>query len=92
MSQQSFEKDPDERLDYDFDFERWLPDGDSVDSAVAEIAGTTAVIDQIDTSSTAIKVWVSGGTHQDNGTITVRATTVQGRIKEVCARLKVRNC
>lgn len=92
MSLQTFSKDPDERLDFDFDFERWLPEGDTVQSAVSVLENTTAVIDETDVSSTAVKVWISGGTHTDNGTLTVRATTTQGRVKEACAKLKVRNC
>lgn len=93
MSRAIFEKDPDERLDFDFDFYRWLPDGDSLVSAVATIGtGLTAVADQTDVSSTAVKVWISGGTAGESGTLTVRATTDQGRIKEHCAKLKIRNC
>jgi hypothetical protein len=84
-------KDPDETLDYDVDFVRWLPVSDTITSAVAEITDTTATITQTDVSSTSIKVWITGGTAGDNGKVTVRATTDQGRVKEASFRIRIKD-
>ena len=83
-------KDPRERLDYDLDFSRWLTVGDTISSATAEIADGTCFVDQTDTSATAVKIWIAGGAAAENATVTVLATTTQGRIKEVSFRLRIR--
>lgn len=85
-------KDPDERLDYDVDFSRWLTDTDELSTAVIETENTVAVADQTDVSRTAVKVWMAGGVSGETGKITVRVTTIQGRIKEACFRLKIKDC
>ncbi len=87
---QTFTKDPNEHLDFDFDFSRWLPDGDLIASAVAEIAGSTATITTVEPSNTSVRVWLSGGVAAESGTITVRATTNEGRIKEAAVRIKIK--
>jgi hypothetical protein len=84
-------KDPDERLAYDLIFERWLPDGDELLSAVATITGSTATVAQTDVSAFAVKVWIVGGTAGERATVTVRATTVQNRIKEGAFLLDIKN-
>lgn len=83
-------KDPHERLDYDIDFERWLSSGDTIASAVVTRTGTVATIDATEVSSTAVKVWILGGTAAENGKVTVQATTAQGRVKEVSFNLRIR--
>lgn len=85
-------KRPDERLDYDMDFSRWLSSGDSVVSSVNTISGTGATIESSEISGTSIKLWISGGTDGESYTVTVEATTAQGRVKESCFRLRVRDC
>lgn len=83
-------KDPQERLDYDVLFEDWLVEGDVIASAVVEVAGSEAVADQVDVAETAVKVWLSGGIAGETARVTVRATTVEGRVKEYSFRLKLR--
>jgi hypothetical protein len=90
MSAAIFTKDPDERLDYEADYSRWLPGTDTIASATAEIAEGTAVIDAVEPSDAAVRIWVSGGTPGETCRITIRATTVQGRIKEAALRIKIK--
>lgn len=85
-------KSPSDVLDYDADFVRWLIDGDTVTSAVASITGSSVVVDAVDVSDDRVKIWLSGGASGDAGTLTLIATTMQGRTKEVCFRLRVKGC
>lgn len=83
-------KDPADRLDYDVDYSRWLPAGDVISSATAAVTGSTALADQVDVSSDAVKVWISGGAVGDTAVVTVTAETAQGRTKEISFRLRIR--
>jgi len=83
-------KDPADRLDYDVDYSRWLPAGDTISSATAAITGSTAVADQVDVSSDAVKVWIAGGAAGDTAVVTLTAVTAQGRTKEISFRLRIR--
>ena len=65
MSATVFFKTPDERLDFDVDFARWLPAGDSIASAAATITGGTATIDATEVIGTAVKVWIEDGDDGD---------------------------
>jgi hypothetical protein len=85
-------KSPDERLDYDFDFTRWLSEGDAIASATAEVEFGTIVTDGVEHSDTAAKVWVTGGTDGETAEIKVQVTTDQGRIKDECLKLRIRGC
>lgn len=85
-------KRPDDRLDFDIDFTRWLPDGDRLDSAVASVAGGSITIDGCDTSDTQVRVWLIDGAPGDSADVTVTATTAQERTKEVCFRVRVKGC
>lgn len=91
MSTIVFRKDPSDRLDYDIDYMRWLPPGDVIESAIATMGGDcTATVAQVDVAETAVKVWVDGGASGEAGTLTVRATTAQGRVKELSVQLRIR--
>lgn len=85
-------KRPDERLDYAVDFSRWLPAGDSVVSSVNTITGSEATIDAAEVSGTSVTLWIEGGVDGETYTVSVEATTAQGRVKELCFRLRVRDC
>ena len=85
-------KRPDERLDYAVDFSRWLPSGDTVVSSVNTITGDEATIDASEVSGTSVTLWVEGGVDGETYTVSVEATTTQGRVKELCFRLRVRDC
>lgn len=89
-----------DRLDYDVQYDKWLSDGDSVQSgdAVAKIrsadplAPTDIVVDSVQIYGTVIKVWLSGGTEGASYDITVTATSAQGRVKEEVFTIRIRGC
>lgn len=83
-------KRPEDRLDYDVDFGRWLTPGDAIASTTTEISGGAAHIDGHDFTATAVKVWVAGGADGETAHVTVFVTTAQGREKEACFRLRIR--
>lgn len=87
-------KTPEDRRDYDIDFGEWLPEGDSLIDVEASLddPASTLTIDSASISGTDAKVWVSGGVDGANDEITVRVTTVQGRIKTACFRVRVKEC
>ncbi|AAL49644.1 unknown [Sinorhizobium phage PBC5] len=85
-------KAPADTLDYDIDFARWLTAEDRVTGAVSTITGSTAVIDRTDFSDTAAKIWISGGADTENGHVSTIVTTLEGRTKEFCFQLKIREC
>jgi len=86
-------------LDYDTEFYRWLRDGDTVGSAVARLDNYTAkdatdpiVVSNVTNTADTVKVWISGGTTGDAATLTIIATTVGGRIIEVCYNVRIKEC
>lgn len=85
-------KRPSDRLDYDIDFARrhWLESGDTIASVEVSIEGGTVVIDDHDFTTTTVKVWLSGGADGETAHVTVNITTTQGREKEVCFRVRVK--
>ena len=85
-------KSPEDVLDYDIDFERWLSGEDRVTGAITTIAGSTAVVDRTDFSDTAAKVWLSGGTNGETGEVSTVVTTLEGRTKKFCFSIKIREC
>lgn len=84
-------KDPDDTLDYDVDYDRFLPDGDTIQSATAT-ADDGITIESVSVSGNVVKTWVSGGVSGASYVVTVNATSTGGRIKDVCFTLRVRNC
>lgn len=85
-------KQPGDTLDYDVDFERWIPEGDSlvVSSAVADDPGI--IIGDVEVIPPLVKVWLSAGISGRTYKITVTTTTAQGRIKEVDFLVRVNDC
>lgn len=89
----AMEKTPSDRLDFDIDYGRWLPDGDIVVDATAAIADpVTFVIDQVVWSEQVVRVWVSGGTVGEESEIAVYAVTQGGRTKEACFEMRIKEC
>jgi hypothetical protein len=89
-----WEKRPGDELDYQLDFARWLPEGDTITGAVVTIestAGGNASIDHTEYSETQVTVWVQGGVNGETATLTVTATTAQGRTKVEKARLRIKD-
>ncbi|CEJ15934.1 hypothetical protein BN1110_06284 [bacterium YEK0313] len=90
LSYQQFRKTPAERLDYDLDYSAWLTASDRIDTAVATVTDAGATVDTVDIADTTVKVWVAGGAAPENARINVRATTLQGRVKDVTFTLMIR--
>lgn len=85
----AFCKRPADHLDYDFDFSRWLSDGDRIDEASATLSGVSASITSVTHSQTMARVWIDGGQTGQTGQVAVIVKTVQGRQKEVVAQLRI---
>ena len=87
-----FIKQPQEVLDYDFDYSEWLPVSDTIISATAVAdAGITLGSTIIDPATQrVVKQWVSGGISGITYKIQITATTAGGRIKEVEFKIRVR--
>ncbi len=93
----TFNKQPSEVYDYDFDYAEWLTVGDNLESCVvtvfpddsAEPDGlkieTVIVIDPI------LKIWLKGGKNSTTYKITLTSTTADGRIKEDEIKIKVKD-
>lgn len=81
----NYVKDPDARLDYAQDWEKWL-DGDTITASSwilsPDNADTDLVIDTSGFTTTKTTVWLSGGTLGVKYTVTNRVTTVAGRIDD----------
>lgn len=85
-------KRPDDLLDYDVTFERWLSDGDTITDATALADPIGVTIDRVEIFGDIVKVWISGGETGASHKINVTATTTQGRVKEVTFNLRVTEC
>lgn len=85
-------KQPGDNLDYDIDFERWLPDGDALVSAVAVADDNTITVGDVEVIPPLVKVWLSAGEAGKSYKITVTTTTAEGRVKEVSFNLRVAEC
>lgn len=77
----SFVKDPDEVMDYTFDWETWL-DSDTISSSSMTV-GTGLTDDEADTNdTTSATVWVSGGTAGTCYEVKNTIVTAAGRTAE----------
>lgn len=87
MSQQ-FVKDPDEVLDYTFDWSTWL-NGDTIASDTVTVdTGLTKDSDSNDTDS--VTVWLSGGTAGTAYKVSSKIVTAAGRTAERTIIITVR--
>lgn len=99
----TFPKQPGERLAYDIDLTDWfqaLTDVDELDSATLDVVSAsdgapenmlaTLNASFLGTPPTIVKVWAEGGLDGVDYQLTVRATTTQGRVKEIDFRVRVR--
>jgi hypothetical protein len=79
-------KDPDANLDYSFNWVDWLA-GDTIASAAVTVTGATKGATTNTTS--AVTVWISGGTAGQIASVACKITTAGGRIDERTIRLKI---
>lgn len=89
------QKQPADQLDYDIDYSRWLPDGDTITTVTTTVEpGEEDHLEVVSASisGTTVKVWLAGG--QDGWTykVTVVIATTGGRIKEADFKVRVRDC
>ena len=89
MAIRKFTKQPNDVIDYDFDYGDWLVSGDDLQSAAITIdAGIT--LDSYSVSADNVKVWISGGTDGETYLATCLATTEGGREKEAELKIRIR--
>ena len=84
---------PGDVKDYDIDFDQWFPTGDQIVSATVASSPvmTEAPSAVIAPSARRVKVWVyDGGTDGLTYTLTLKASTSDGRVKEVELIVKIR--
>lgn len=85
-------KQPEDRLDYDVDFSRWLADyNDTITSAAVSISDGGVSLDSYNFTETVVKSWLSGGVHGETVTVTVDIVTAGGREKQVCFRVRIKD-
>lgn len=77
-----FTKDPDEILDYKFDWSDWL-NGDTISTRTVTVAsGLTKDSDSITDTSTSVTVWLSGGSIGASYSVACKVVTAAGRTAE----------
>lgn len=82
---------PSDIRDYDIDFGEWFPSDDSVTSTVISVAPVGLTVNYA-IQTPRVKVWLrSGGVSGTTYKVTVKATTTQGRAKEVELKVKVKD-
>lgn len=90
MNIKSFQKAPDEVLDYAILWADWLASGETISSATWTVpAGLTQPFDPVLSGSTAT-VWIGGGTLMTDYTVTCHITTSVGRQASRYFTMKVR--
>ena len=85
-------KQPGDRLDYDIDFTKWMVDGDLLSLATVEVDDPTLIAEAPQVIPPLVKVWLSGGEAGKAYKVTVIATTIEGRVKEVDFQMRVVDC
>lgn len=74
-------KDANAVLDWEFDWSDWLDAGETISSHTMTV-GTGLVKDSSANSTTAVTVWLSGGTSGTTYTVTCRVVTSASRTDE----------
>jgi hypothetical protein len=84
-----YDKDPNDRLDWAWDWSDWLPEGDAVTASTwtAE-SGITVDDDSFDADTTI--VWLVGGTAGESYTVTNHIVTADGREKDRSLTIRVK--
>lgn len=93
----TFEKQPSERKDYDVTYAEWLaPEADTLDDIETSVECLTSddaslVVDTVDMTTTTAKLWMTGGADGNKYKVTIKATTVGGRLDESELVFKVKD-
>lgn len=92
---QDFIKDPDAVLDYHFDWNSWLPNGDQIISSQFIVAGGITVGNGSNgapgptNTTTNTTIWLLGGSPGQPYTVTNRIVTSQGRTDDRTITIRV---
>lgn len=86
----SWEKDPDARLDWIWDWSDWLDAGETITLSVFTVSAGL-VLDTSTNSTTTATVWLTGGTAGQPYSVANRITTSVGRIDEKTITIRVTN-
>jgi hypothetical protein len=78
----TFTKQPVEIKDYDIDYAKWMPSGDSIQSVTASISPAGLTLGSVLVNGLVVKIWLSGGTNGALYKITVNVTTTGGRLQQ----------
>ena len=87
---ETFRKQPADVQDYDIDFSPWLVGFGDTGTTLNVVAEPGITLDSSSFAAGVAKVWLSGGTDGTNYKITARLTTINGRVKEVEIRVRVK--
>lgn len=85
----TYTKDPDAVTDYPFDWSDWMESGDTI-STVTVTVSSGLTKDSVTFTTSAVVVWVSGGTAGTVYTIACRIVTADGRTEERTIRVKLK--
>ncbi|CDS48906.1 Phage protein [Polaromonas sp. CG9_12] len=88
-----FEKQPADEQDYDISFVDWLAalsDTAPGPNSVLATADPGITLSDVSLRDGVVKVWLSGGSDGTTYKVTVTLTTVNGRIKQVEIKVKVK--
>ncbi|MFV1943492.1 hypothetical protein VPH49_22010 [Pseudomonas luteola] len=106
MAVTSFQKQPNDVLDYDVDMTEWFADieGDDIQVVDVSIASDTETVPTLvagpaphpavvllGATPLRFKLWLGGGTNYTDYTVTCVVTTEADRVKEIEFKIKVRN-
>jgi hypothetical protein len=89
MALRTFPKDVSAVLDYTFNWSPWLDVGETISSHVATVTGATK--DSSANSTTAVTIWVSGGTVDTTATVACKIVTSLNRTDERTINLRITN-
>lgn len=87
----TYNKQARDQLDYDVNFEGWLPEEDTITTVEVTVDDPALQIDLIQYTGRIVKVWLSDGVNGTTYKITVVVSTSGGRIKEIEFRLRVKD-
>lgn len=90
MATPDFTKDPDDILDYSFDWSAWLATNETVLTFTA-LPSPGISVNSTSNSATITTVWLSGGTAGQPYTVTHRITTNQGRQVDKTMTIRAQN-
>lgn len=86
----SYIKDPNAVLDYQWDWSAWLPDDDAIASAtVTAEAGLT--VNSSSSVNATVTAWLSGGTAGSDYNVTCRIVTADGRTDDRTIKIIVQD-